>query len=274
MAQVRLLVSTAALSLAACGTLIGLEDLEPARCAAVCSDEESSPPGSRSGSSGSNGGHQAGIGGEPGVAPSRGGTTTTQGGNGGAVGATAGMTSGGSSTGGTDWGLAGFDGSEAAGQPSVSSGGTAIAFPIRINFQPADAPVPPGYVPDSGQTFAAHEGLSFGWNFDHSDVTHDRNVNSDQRLDTLCYFHAAGVWELELPNGTYSVVVGIGDASAPSIYTLFVEGVIYWWARPIGPNQFLSNTSIITVSDGRLTFSQGLAIEKATRINYVEIGAP
>jgi glucose/arabinose dehydrogenase len=153
-------------------------------------------------------------------------------------------------------------------------GGTGLTFPIRINFQLAGAPTPAGYVPDTGLTFGTRNGLSFGWNIDHTDVTRDRNVNANQLLDTLCHFHAGGIWEIALPSGTYNVLASIGDAANASTHTLIVEGVTYWSARALSANQFLSNTSPVTVSDGRLTLSQGSAVDKATRINYLEISQP
>ncbi|HEX2873475.1 MAG TPA: PQQ-dependent sugar dehydrogenase [Polyangiaceae bacterium] len=150
-------------------------------------------------------------------------------------------------------------------------GGAGPTFPIRINFQLAGAPTPAGYIADTGLTFGARNGLSFGWNVAHTDVTRDRNVNASQLLDTLCHFHAGGLWELALPNGSYNVLASIGDAANPSTHTLVVEGVTYWSARALNGNQFLSATNAVTVADGRLTLSQASAIEKATRINYLEI---
>ena len=153
-------------------------------------------------------------------------------------------------------------------------GATGPTFPIRINFQLVGAPTPAGYVPDTGLTFGTRSGLSFGWNIDHTDVTRDRNINANQLLDTLCHFHAGGVWEIALPNGTYNVLASIGDAENVSTHTLIVEGVTYWSARALSANQFLSNTSAVTVSDGRLTVTQGSAVDKATRINYIEVSQP
>jgi hypothetical protein len=169
--------------------------------------------------------------------------------------------------------VGGGGGTDSGGQAPSTGGGTA-ALPIRINFQLLGADVPPGYVPDTGLTFAPQGDLDFGWSVDHTDVTRDRGVNSSQLLDTLCQFHEGAMWELALPNGTYSVLVSVGDASLASSYTLIVEGVTYWRARFIGANQFLSNTSNISVTDGRLTLDQGSAGELATRINFIEVSAP
>jgi hypothetical protein len=156
-------------------------------------------------------------------------------------------------------------------QSRLAPGSVGPTLPIRINFQLAGAPTPAGYVADTGLTFGTRSGLSFGWNVNHADLTRDRDVNQSQLLDTLCHFHAGGVWELALPNGTYEVLASIGDAANPSTHTLIVEGVTYWSARALNGNQFLSATKAITVADGRLTLSQGSAVEKATRINYLEI---
>ncbi len=144
--------------------------------------------------------------------------------------------------------------------------------PTRINFQLVGAPIPSGYTPDTGLVFASRGGgLTFGWNIDHTDLTRDRNINADQRLDTLCHFHAGGQWEFAVPNGSYSVFVSIGDAANPSTHTLIIEGATVFNAVALTPNQFQSGTRTVGVSDGRLTLTQGSAVEKATRINYVEI---
>jgi glucose/arabinose dehydrogenase len=148
------------------------------------------------------------------------------------------------------------------------------AFPIRINFQPAGVATPAGYIADTGLVFGARSGLSFGWNVSHTDVTRDRNVNSNQLLDTLCHFHSNARWELQLPNGTYNVLASVGDPSFASTHTLVVEGVTYWTARALSANQFLSATRSVSVSDGRLTVTQGSAADKSTRINYLEVSRP
>jgi hypothetical protein len=147
-----------------------------------------------------------------------------------------------------------------------------MAFPVRINFQLAGAAIPSGYQPDTGNLFDFRgSGLVFGWNLDHTDVTRERNVNADQRLDTLCHFHANAIWEVALPNGSYSVFVSIGDPGFSSTHTLSVEGVSYWTGAALAPNQFLSATKTVVVADTRLTVSQGSAPDKATRIDYLEI---
>jgi glucose/arabinose dehydrogenase len=147
-----------------------------------------------------------------------------------------------------------------------------MTFPARVNFQIAGAPIPSGYITDTGDVFGPRSnGFNFGWNVSHTDVTRDRNINAEQRLDTLCHFHAGASWQMAVPKGSYSVFVSIGDAGFSSTHTVLVEGVSYWAATALGANQFLNATRTVTVSDGRLTITQGSAADKATRINYIEI---
>lgn len=141
-----------------------------------------------------------------------------------------------------------------------------------INFQFDEAPTPTRYLRDVGAVFGDRgNGLSYGWSSDHTDVSRDRNVNSDQRLDTLIHFHQGQNWELALPNGLYEVTTSIGDPSNGSSHTLNVEGTNYWSNVSLVPNEFREKTMQIVVADGRLTLDQGAAIEKATRINFIRI---
>lgn len=143
---------------------------------------------------------------------------------------------------------------------------------VNVNFQLAGAPIPGGYLPDTGEVFAARgNGESYGWNFDHTDVARDREVNPDQRLDTLVHFKLGGVWELALPNGAYDVTVSVGDAAVASTHTIVAEGLTMINGVALGANQFQQATQTITVSDGRLTLTQGALPDKSTRINYIEV---
>jgi hypothetical protein len=143
---------------------------------------------------------------------------------------------------------------------------------VYVNFQESSAAVPSGYLPDSGNVFGNRgNGYQYGWSSDHTDLDRDRNVNADQRLDTLLHFHAGQSWEIALPNGAYSVTASIGDAGNPSTHTLNVEGVSFWQNEALGSNKFRQRTQLVIVSDGRLTLDVGGAAEKATRINYLEI---
>ncbi|TWT33997.1 Soluble aldose sugar dehydrogenase YliI precursor [Posidoniimonas corsicana] len=145
---------------------------------------------------------------------------------------------------------------------------------VSVNFQLDGVPTPVGYLADAGEVYADRgNGWSYGWQSDHTDVSRDRDVNADQRLDTLLHFHDGQDWEIELPNGDYLVTASIGDAGFPSDHTLNVEGVNYWTQQPLAANEFLFQSQVVTVADGRLTLDSGPAPDKATRINYLEIKA-
>ncbi|HEY0706943.1 MAG TPA: PQQ-dependent sugar dehydrogenase [Polyangia bacterium] len=142
---------------------------------------------------------------------------------------------------------------------------------IRINFQSAGSDVPDGYLADTGAVFGDRGGASFGWDRDHGDFARDREINPDQRLDTFCYFHQGGVWELAVANGTYQITVSTGDARDATTNTINVEGVSYFANTSLGSNQFSEVVKSVTVNDGRLTIDAGASGEKVTRINYVEV---
>jgi glucose/arabinose dehydrogenase len=141
-----------------------------------------------------------------------------------------------------------------------------------VNFQMAGAATPVHYLADTGLMYGDRGGgLLYGWTSDHTDVSRERAVNLDQRLDTLIHFHANQKWEFGLPNGTYEVTASIGDPANPSAHTLNVEGVSFWNNVSLASNVFQQKTMTVTVADGRLTLDQGAAVEKATRIDFVHI---
>jgi hypothetical protein len=141
-----------------------------------------------------------------------------------------------------------------------------------VNFQPQGTAVPTRYAADTGEVFdLLSNGWTYGWSSDHTVMARDRDVNADQRLDTLIHFHQGQVWELALPNGSYEVTAAIGDASFSSTYTLNVEGLNYWNAVALAAGDFRVKTLQVTVGDGRLTLNQGAAGEMATRIDYIHV---
>ena len=143
-----------------------------------------------------------------------------------------------------------------------------------INFQPGDVTAPGGYCADTGEEYAMREnGLTYGWNVDHTESVRHRRDDVDLRLATLCEIQSGGVWEIEVPNGIYQATIVAGDGTYPSNHTLNVEGVNVWDARALSPGMFLGRTVIATVNDGRLTIDSGDAEHSATRISYVCISS-
>lgn len=147
-------------------------------------------------------------------------------------------------------------------------------FSASINFQVTGVTAPAGYFTDTGDVYASRgNGLTYGWNVSHTTYARDRQDSVDRRLATLCQFRSGGLWEIAVPNGTYSVTVAIGDGSFPSTHTINVEGVNFWTAQSLAAGQFMNRTLGVTVSDGKLSIDQGSAADAATRIDYVLIAA-
>jgi probable HAF family extracellular repeat protein len=135
---------------------------------------------------------------------------------------------------------------------------------IAVNFQPAGAPVPPGYTADTGAAYGNRGGgRTFGWNIDNSANTRDRNAVAapDQRYDTFNHMQkpgGAGSWELAVPNGTYTVRVVAGDpVNTDSTYRINVEGVLAVSGTPTSATHWFEGSVRVTVTDGRLSITNG-----------------
>ncbi|MDT7827289.1 malectin domain-containing carbohydrate-binding protein [Pricia sp. S334] len=173
-----------------------------------------------------------------------------------------------------------------------------IAFdPIKINFSlPGDVP-PAGYLTDSGLGFGNRgNDYNYGWlatdgttALDLSDRARNREVSGvDILQNTLVHMQfqnvnpegQEGIWEIEVPNGSYNVSVGVGDpdvdgqAGTEPFHSINVEGVTaidrY---SPTGDEgaatRFTSGTATATVTDGRLTIDASGGFN--TKINSLTI---
>jgi YD repeat-containing protein len=172
----------------------------------------------------------------------------------------------------------------------------------RINFQPSASQVPSGYTKDSGEAFDATQG--FGWirqdslSSDHVPLDlslngRERNSMPDQRLDTFVWMQwpggtapansTPGAWEIEVPNGTYTVTVSAGDpapiaqqfsddgiTTSAANHRIKVEGqvaisqCIQSFAPVVCPG-----TVTVDVTDGRLTIDATEGFN--ARLNYADI---
>jgi glucose/arabinose dehydrogenase len=148
----------------------------------------------------------------------------------------------------------------------------------RINFQSAGAAVPYGYVADSGAAYAASRG--YGWISQTSNTPLsisgkgiDRNATPDQRLDTLIQMQSTPArWEYAVPDGTYDVRVGVGDAGSTtgSTHRLAVEGEIAVNGFvPSATNKFQLATVRVDVTDGKITLDAAGGTN--TKLLFVDI---
>jgi len=151
---------------------------------------------------------------------------------------------------------------------------------VSINFQPANAAVPAGYLADSGAVFGARgNGQSYGWNLSNASTARDRNASNslDQRYDTLQHLQKPenpnARWELAVPNGSYRVRIVAGDASNfDSRFRIAAEGVIAIDATATSATRWFDNTVTVSVADGRLTVSNATSASN-NKICFIEVRA-
>jgi fibronectin type 3 domain-containing protein len=143
---------------------------------------------------------------------------------------------------------------------------------VKIDFVPSSAPVASGYVRDGGSTYGNRgNGYTYGWSVSHTDAAIDRNLNSNQLLDANIGVKSGARWQLQVPNGRYTVRVGVGDASVVTTNTVRVEGTTLYSAVRQAANVFSSRSVTVSVNDGVLTIDAGSAANLATRITHIEV---
>jgi RHS repeat-associated protein len=155
----------------------------------------------------------------------------------------------------------------------------------RINFQPARSQIPPGFFADKGKTFDLRtNGKSYGWKDSPQLETLARNQHPWPQFDTFnqCWLNnagTAGTWEVALANGTYAVVVILGDAaSANQTNHLDIEGQLQTDPDPavVHPptyqyGDFDGYAVTATVADGKLTLSVPTTANNP-KLCFIEIG--
>jgi hypothetical protein len=151
--------------------------------------------------------------------------------------------------------------------------------PDRPDWHPTSRPdrIDPAPAWGSGLVYGTRGGgLSYDWNIDNSSWTRDRNSagSPDQRYDTLIHLQkpgSAGTWELAVPNGRYTVHVVSGDPNnTDSVYKTNVEGTLSVSGTPTSANHWLEATTVVTVSDGRLTITSASGASN-NKLNYVDV---
>jgi PKD repeat protein len=142
---------------------------------------------------------------------------------------------------------------------------------VAINFQPSDAEVPDGFLPDSG--FSYDEERGYGWNGIGRLRPYDRNSyrSPDQQHDTIMYISPYQQWEMAVPNGRYEVKVSIGDPSTRIYWqNVQVEGQTIFKNARVSRGNWIEETGTVEITDGKLTltFSGGW---RYIRANYVVV---
>lgn len=161
-------------------------------------------------------------------------------------------------------------------------------FPLNIDFGPASTPPAAGYVLDSGGAYGARPGgYSYGWVAQGTTAPLDVSANArvrtgtattDPRLTSLIHMQAGtgattpAAWQLAVPNGTYEVTVGVGDAMAAfdSKHAVEVENIqVIAPFTPTTNNRFATGTTTVSVIDGRLTVDADGGTN--TKITYLTV---
>ena len=145
---------------------------------------------------------------------------------------------------------------------------------LAVNFQPESVEIPDGYAIDSGGNFNSE--IGYGWvNGPASYGARDRNVitSPDQSYDTMIHVSPYSVWEAEIPNGTYSVKVCMGDAGFPTgMQNVQIEDVPFIDGALSNDNRWIEDEITIIVADGRLTITFAGSDDPA-RLCWIQINA-
>ncbi|MBT2595494.1 choice-of-anchor D domain-containing protein [Arthrobacter sp. ISL-72] len=156
---------------------------------------------------------------------------------------------------------------------------------VKVNFQTTTAPTPTGWTPDTGAAYSAQR--KSGWLVggvptDRTAATRYRSAAtagisypSDPLLQSFNTMGPAnnvttGVWEYEVPNGTYTVAASAGDSAyVDSVHGIAAEGQpLIANFIPTGTTPFQTGARQITVTDGKLTIT---STGTNTKINWLSI---
>ena len=143
------------------------------------------------------------------------------------------------------------------------------ATPRKFDFGTTTSPVAGGFVRVANTTTYTAQ-LGYGW-LSGTIASRDRAAGSNLNRDFN--FTPLGTFQVTLPNGTYSVRLTIGDATAAhEQMAIFIEGVLKD-TLSTAVNQFLVKTYSATVSDGQLTvvLDDGGGADANVVINGLEV---
>ncbi|GAA1844567.1 malectin domain-containing carbohydrate-binding protein [Microlunatus capsulatus] len=165
-------------------------------------------------------------------------------------------------------------------RPAGAVTGTPVA---KVDFTPTAATVADGYTADTGAPFDATRG--FGWvrpgtgtPLDMTAQTRERTGTQDVKVRTVILMqptaaqsaNGPGAWEHVVPNGRYTVTVGVGDtAFTDSVHQVQVEGTTAVAFTPTTASPVRTATVTVDVTDGALTVDALGGTN--TKLQYVDI---
>lgn len=159
---------------------------------------------------------------------------------------------------------------------------------LEVDFGPASAPIDAGWVREEGTAYSAARG--YGWLDDDSGEPVARTTATRYRaaatsgiayptqtaqksfavLDDGNLGYTNGRWELAVAPGSYDVELSVGDAAyLDSVHGVDVEGTpVITGFQPTGTTPFFTASGTVTVTDGRLTVTDG---GSNTKINWIRV---
>jgi hypothetical protein len=142
----------------------------------------------------------------------------------------------------------------------------------HINFQSGGTPAYPGYLVDNGLTYGLRgNGYSYGWSILSDSRTRNSSISPDARYDTFVVMGNA-VWEIAVPNDSYTVHVVVGDPAWTDVNSkLTIEGLLAINGQTSPSTPWLEATVTVSVTDGRLTI--GNLAGSYNKICYIDISA-
>jgi hypothetical protein len=152
-------------------------------------------------------------------------------------------------------------------------GPTGKPAPHQVNFQPHEieeryAVVPTGYERDTFFPFSPRKGI--GWLGRIIGNVVRRGIEDDLLLDSFAMSHQA-TWELEVPNGNYTVELAAGDPASVRTQYIEVEGKLAVENKKTPPGQYVRIKGFpVEVNDGKLTVKIGNGYDMTT-LNYIRL---
>ncbi len=152
---------------------------------------------------------------------------------------------------------------------------------LHLDFRPDAAGAPEGWLADTGTVFATHGSQRCGWDRQRQAV--DRKYLDQPQWDTFVRMMPAatpGTWSIALPDGSYPVVVVMGDPeSRNQTNTIRIAGVEIVDPTPAEAGAFGYEMGSFdaycvqaNVTGGRLTIAPVPTRAKDPKLCFVEIG--
>ena len=133
--------------------------------------------------------------------------------------------------------------------PAATSAAAESGSSLQFDFGPAHSPVASGYTKVAFVPYSSQQG--YGWQSLPGLGVSDRNTSDPLTSDFV--FGQDATFQVDLPNGTYTVTPTLGDAlAAHSDLAIWAQGTQVEAGLNTAAGQFISPTFNVQVSNGQL----------------------